>query len=81
MLPGATVAIQLLSVFVCGLQKKFSCGLLQSTGNNDVDYHAVIYIGENSYNCLSRCTRDERQGVFDDCSQLMTREQWNILPR
>lgn len=49
MLPGATVAIQLLSVFVCGLQKKFSCGLLQSTGNNGVDYHAVIYIGENSY--------------------------------
>lgn len=80
MLPGATVAIQLLSAFVCGLQEKFSCGLLQSPGNNGVDYHAEIYIGENSYSCVSRCTRDERQGVFHDCSQLMTRVQWKISP-
>lgn len=72
MLPGAIVAIQLLSAFVCGLQEQFSCGLLQSTRNNGMDYHAEIYIWEKSYNCLSRCTRDERQGVFDDQSQLTT---------
>lgn len=44
MLPGAMVAIQLLSVFVCGLQEQFSCGLLQSTCNNGMDYRAEIYI-------------------------------------
>lgn len=44
MLSGAMIAIQLLFIFVCGLQEQFLCGLLQSTSNNGMSYHAEICI-------------------------------------
>lgn len=78
--PGAMVAIQLLSASMCGLQEQFSCELLQSTCNNGTDYRVEIYIWENSSICPSRCTRDERQGVFDDQSQLTTKVQSRSNP-
>lgn len=66
MLPGTMVPIQLFCTCVGSSGTVFMWVIAIYMPNNGIDYCAEIQIRENSYRYLSWCTRDERQGGFDD---------------